>query len=623
MNDKKKQVDLSKQSDRAKQVDRAKQATTNHLANLERRAAKLTNLRREILTIDSETALDKLLEAPSPATLVQSFPDQDLYFLMHKIGDEDFLPILAMATSAQWEYILDVEVWDDDRLDIRTMTQAFDLLFQADPKRLLRWIIKEKPDYFEFYLFKNMSIFIREHDEWIPEDYNDYITLDDKFYFRFPLRIDPDTPNQEKEPNQTQEKIDKVLCQEAPELIEKMMRSLAEMDLSIFHGLLMETCAAMTSETEEEQFRLKNLRLAEKGFLPTHEAIGIYQPTDLSSLRKRPAQERPREEFDPENPLPPQMFAQFIKGDNLFVKALELLETDFTLPLQSEIAALSNKIISADRIKIRNPESIKKIIQKATAYLSLGLEIILKGDIRIQAAKDIIQEYFLEDIFRTGSRAGIQLKTKARNWYDESFMKKKSLPLSFLTEEYLGPIGGLLLDRPMFYDNYQKGELYRHFQSLTDIKATNNILNQIIHLDRILGQLPLDVSSFTHGVLTYKSLILTLWARNRIGLDIRSGNDSNCSLNPIEPSLFQPFFEALFSSDTPGKIDEAKKQDLVLFMTEILDCREEELTESFLAVLSGLIREIGEEYGHVPPGHMDPRFIPHFFLTPDTGEVDS
>ena len=139
--------------------------TNYKLANIKKREMKLRSLRQDILVGESEKALDMILEAPSPATLVQSFPDQDLYYLMHKIGPYDFIPVLSMARSDQWEYILDVEVWDNDRLDLDYMTKTFDLLFKADPQRLLRWIIKEKPDYFEFYLFKNMEIFIREHDE--------------------------------------------------------------------------------------------------------------------------------------------------------------------------------------------------------------------------------------------------------------------------------------------------------------------------------------------------------------------------------------------------------------------------------------------------------------------------
>ena len=121
-------------------------------------------MRRDILVSDGAKALDMILEAPSPATLIQSFPDQDLYYLMHKVGVHDFIPVLALAASSQWEYILDVEVWDDDRLDPYMMTQVFSFLFKADPQRLLRWVIMEKPDFIEYYLAQKMQIVVREHD---------------------------------------------------------------------------------------------------------------------------------------------------------------------------------------------------------------------------------------------------------------------------------------------------------------------------------------------------------------------------------------------------------------------------------------------------------------------------
>ena len=57
--------------------------TNYRLANLQKREMKLRAVRHEILAVESEKALDMILDAPSPATLIQSFPDQDLYYLMH------------------------------------------------------------------------------------------------------------------------------------------------------------------------------------------------------------------------------------------------------------------------------------------------------------------------------------------------------------------------------------------------------------------------------------------------------------------------------------------------------------------------------------------------------------
>ncbi|MBC2703778.1 DUF6178 family protein [Desulfobacula sp.] len=576
------------------------------LVNIQKKELKLRAVRHEILVSDSEKALELILDAPSPATMVQSFPDQDLYYLMHKIGPSDFIPVLSMATSEQWEYILDVEAWDNDRLDLEYMTKTFDLLFQADPKRLLRWVIKEKPDFFEFYLFKNMDICVREHDDPTPDDFDDYITLDDKFYFRFPNKPQPSDEDTDKTPDDDSPKPEDK--QDAWELIEKMVRTVADMDLSVFHGLLLETRSVLPAEVEEEQFRLKTIRLAEKGFLPTHEAIGIYQPTRLSSLRKRPDNSLFRQEpFDPEIPLPPQFFSAFIEGDDLFVTSLKFFDSTVILHLESELAALINKIISADKVKIQSRDILGKVIKKACAYLNLGLEVILKGNCKPELAKEVIQEYFLEDIFRTGSRAGITLKTKALNWFKQSFANKNHLPLSFFGENYLGIIGGLFLERPLYYDNYASGkEVYRNFSSLSDIFQTSRTLEQVIALDTMLDKLTVDITSFKEGILTYKTLILTLWTKDRLNLEP--------TLKPINTTTFKEFFIALFSSTDTGKTGQIQLNDLITWTAEATGINESNLTKEFLEVLTDLIKELEEEYSAVSPKNIDPRFIPHFLL---------
>lgn len=567
------------------------------LVNQQNKEIKLRAQRYDIIKSDSETALAMILDAPAPVTLIQSFPDQDLYYLMHKIGPDDFIPILSMATSDQWEYIIDVDVWDNDRLDVPTMTKVFDVLFQADPQRLLRWMITRKPDFFEFYLFKNMSIFIREHDDIPPEDFEDYITLDDKFYFRFPDKPDLDDDQMEIPED----------SQPAWELIEAMLKSLASMDLSVFHGLLLETAALLTAETEEEQFRLKTLRLAEKGFLPTHEAIGIYQPAKLLSLGKRPKKLSSTQTFfDPSIPLPPQFFTGFMEDDNLFVKSIQLFDSQALLVLESELAALINKVISADRIKLRSKETLEKAISKTCNYLNMGLEVLSNNNPIPAQAKAIIEEHFLEDIFRTGSRAGIRLKAMAEKWFNQSFMGKNDLPLSFLGEEYLGVIGGLLIDRPLYFNEMGKGDRYRNFKTLSDISFTQNKLEQIIALDTVLGHLDVDIQSFSHGILTYKTLLLTLWAKDRLKME---GN-----LEPMAIKQFKPFFKALFVPGNGDTTNALPLSDLTIFITEATGIKEDDLPEGCNQVIRNLIRELEENYGTVNPQDLDPRFIPHFLL---------
>ena len=563
----------------------------HQITNLRRRELELRQKRITILSADGQKALEMVLDAPAPATLIQSFPDQDLYYLIHKIGPEDCVPILSYAASSQWEYLLDMETWDQDRLDLAPMTKIFDLLFQADPDRLIRWGISRKTSLFEFYLSKHMEIQIREHDELVPSDFDDYITLDDKFYFRFPEKPE------DLEGDGT----------DASELIEKMLNRLADMDLSVFHGLLLETQGLLPAETEEEEFRLKSIRLAEKGFAPAHEAVGIYQPVPPDSLRKRPgALQTFQSALDPDITLPPQYFSQFIKGENLIVSTLKQFEAPFIYGLESELAALINKVISADKIKLRAAEDLEKAIKKTLAYLNLGLETILGDSLNLQTAKDCVSTYFLEDIFRAGSGICLRLKNSAHAWFRQSAMNRLGLPLSFLDETFLGIIGGLLIERPMVFDVTLPHPPYRDFCRLSDIDATNAALQQIMDIDRILGRLDIDLTSFKQGVLTYKTLFLTLWAKSRLNL--------SSTLEPIPADAFSKFFAELFTpSNNPGQTH-ILMEDFCEWISGATGLDVSGLSDELTAGIKALMMELWDEYAPIPPGNLDPRFIPHFLL---------
>ncbi len=65
-----------------------------------------------------------------------------------------------------------------------------------------------------------------------------------------------------------------------------MLHHLAGMDHSIYQGVLFESTSILPAETEEELFRRRSVRLAEKGFLPYDEALAIYKPLGMTQLLK-------------------------------------------------------------------------------------------------------------------------------------------------------------------------------------------------------------------------------------------------------------------------------------------------------------------------------------------------
>jgi hypothetical protein len=149
------------------------------------RVQQLQEKRREILELPPDQALDRILTDRHPAALVHTFPEQDFYLLVNEIGAEDAFPLLSLATAKQWEHLVDLEAWQNDRIEINAVTRWMNLLLEADSQRFIKWIIKDQLEFVEYYLFKNLEVRTREHDQ-DPTDFGDeYFTLDDVYYMRF------------------------------------------------------------------------------------------------------------------------------------------------------------------------------------------------------------------------------------------------------------------------------------------------------------------------------------------------------------------------------------------------------------------------------------------------------
>jgi hypothetical protein len=167
------------------------------------RVRQLAESRRRILAGPSDKSMTAILEHPQPAALVHSFPEEDLHFLIHDIGLEQSLPIVALASNRQWEYLLDMEVWNKDQLDFQKAATWLQLLLAADPDRLVKWCFDEKLEFLEMYLFRNIELRVREADQF-PSDFGDgFFTDDDTFYVRF-VDYPVVTPEEETVKTQTQ-----------------------------------------------------------------------------------------------------------------------------------------------------------------------------------------------------------------------------------------------------------------------------------------------------------------------------------------------------------------------------------------------------------------------------------
>jgi hypothetical protein len=569
------------------------------------RLKALQRERHEILALPPEEALNRILSAREPAALVHSIPESDLYLLVHDIGPEDALPLLALASDKQWEHIVDLESWAKDRIEVHSVTRWLNLLLESDPQRFLRWCLKDHLEFVEFYLFHTIEVRVLEHDQDPSEFGDDFFTLDGTYFIRF-LKLPPVLDGSA------------IGEEERKEFLMKLLQRLSAHDHLVFMNVLLEATHVIPAETEEDEYHWRTVRLAEKGFLPFDEAIGIYQPVQPQDLEDRAPKHIPHRRQE-RSPLPVPIYPlREMEADNHFSRALDRIEPqDILTQVQWEFANLCNQIIVADHKTIRGRAQLHDIVKKACGYISMGLERLrATGENEVdsrQAAAALIR-HPLAQVFRLGFGAALELKWEAEKWLSRCWFAASGLRLTFWGEQWMGVLGGLLLKKPLYYDNYKTGVLYREFVALEDVALTERILRRVQAVDRLLSVMNFQLGPVSqYGFLTYKNLILSRWAGHCLGL-----REEGLAAIPV--SAFKAFYAELLPGESstdlaaPRRIPEAMKSSFIAWLARETGLKDVEITENLGRIFEDLFGEIEAEYGRVTAKDLDPRFVQHFLL---------
>ena len=580
---------------------------TDHLPDkaLLDRITALGKKRREILALPPEQALERILSDPQPAALVHSFPETDLYLLIHDIGPEDSLPLLALASERQWDHVVDLEGWQRDRIENGQVTRWMNLLLAADPKRFIRWFLTQRLSFVEFYLFHNIEVRLREHDQDPSEFGDDFFTLDNVYYVRF-LKLPPAAEGSAMGE------------EERRQFLTHFIERLAAHDHLVFQNVLLEATHVIPAETEEEEYRWRTVRLAEKGFPPFDEAIGIYQPVTPKTLVRQAPKSLPRVRAEAALLPVPAVPLREIREDTPFSRALAAIDPEEALPhIQWEFTNLCNQIVVADGKTIRGRDQLREIVTKACGYLSIGLERLkAPGEQTIDSRRSaqVLTRHPLVDLFRLGFGAALEHKWQAEKWLSSSWFAASGLRLSFWGEQWMGVLGGILLKKPLFYDNYTSGVLYREFTSMEDVARTAAILRHVQAVDRLFSVMTIRLKPLSeYRFLTWKNLILTLWARHRLGA-------VPAALSPLALASFRRFFDELLpvtpppGGAEPRRIPDAMKTAFVQWLAHETRLTDFEISEQLGVIFEELFAEVESEVGRVAAEDLDPRFVQLFLL---------
>jgi hypothetical protein len=543
---------------------------------------------REVFSLPSAESLKRILALDHPEGLVRSLSRVDFYWLVKKVGDEDSLSLLQMASYEQWQYLMDMEFWKMDRLSLEEASVWITRLNQADPRRLSAWLRTEGERFAYFYFSGMIKAEVRRTDE-VYDLGDGFVSFDNVFFF-------------------------KVLNPDHEELVRSLLQFLAATDYERYQALLLGIQGTLTSEMEEEMYRLRNMRLAEDGFLPYEEAISIYSRLKPESLKRNRGPGSLEFSPSPQEgvlvPITPMIHTE--KSSFLIGSMARISDPLFMDRIRLEFAGLCNQVIAADGLEIGELEVLLKACRKAAGYISLGLEKV--SDRQLPLSEEFLRSHPLLDIFRVGYGLALELRWEAEQWLKKAWFVREGFRHDFWEEEWEGILSGLLEKRPRLFVPARAGESYKDFENLSEIDACRAVLDRMMLLDRLLEniafQFILKPALEKQPHVTFSALLFTYWARQELqigpGFEPLAGEQIRDLLNQIRKGQKNP----------PYRLEAHDKPFVQTFMDRVSNFDAADKT-NLKETLSHLWQGFAEEYAMVKAADLDPKFVKYLLVTKD------
>ncbi|MBW1998037.1 MAG: hypothetical protein JRJ29_08765 [Deltaproteobacteria bacterium] len=545
----------------------------------ERPVEDLAPLFKDFSSLSGSQILNRILEMDDPREFVRKMPFVDFFWLIKKIGEEDCLPILRMASTEQWQYLLDVELWSGDRLDIARTGAWLKRLVEADCPRLAKWLLSEGEMLASYHFFKTIEVVVLDDKDKAYDLPEGFFSLDGVFYLRV----------QDKEYAGTMEILFRVMAGE---------------DFDRYQSMLLNLAGVLPAEVEEEMYRLRNVRLAEYGFLPPEEAYSVYVPLAPERLRS------PLEGRDYRSSLPEGVYEGLVPlspmshvGEENLMTALAMRTADpvFKDRIRVEFAGLCNWILSADGLFQRDLDDLVDTCRKAASYLSLGLERVSGND--LSQAELVLRNNPLVDVFRVGYGVALRLKWEADRWVKDAWFTKKGYDLSLWGEQWGGVLEGLLQKSPRFYVGLGGDKDYKYFEHLSEIGQCLKVLRHMMVVDGLLERLTglYRVDEEYMQEVSFKTMLFNFWARNLLKMPP--------GFSSIALGDARRFFEIIRSGTRrpPFLMPGSQERFIDFFAGYVSDSHPESLA-SLRDALSEIWREFREEYEWVPADELEARY---------------
>ncbi len=449
-----------------------------------------------VLSVPWEERAKLILYSPYPEGIVKNLPPQELFLTIKASSLDLAVELLSYAKGSQIQFMFDIDAWYKDRIKAERVASWIILLFNAGEDKVLEWLRFADWDFLVAVFQKFVRVYKKPDDVELIEamDFLPPYTLDDFYFVDF-----------------------KVNSLEF--YFRRMIEIIREEMQDVYFALMESVIWEIPAEVEERAYRWRNGRLADEGIPDYFEALDIYSYIHPKRLKKIDPRYLPiDEEYQPSINI-----AIYKGSEELFIfKVFDILKDTYQIErIKRELAWIANKVIIVDNVVIDDIEQIKKSLEKVWGALNIGLEYVSMENLEI--AKKVLEEHFLEDIFRVSQTVLKELRKTAL-----SYTKNRDFDpsvLNYLDQPYQGFLKGILVKKineiKLFQpDKIGTEEEYTFFRRMEEIRTVRRCIEEIGYIAPLIEKMFGSPFSWINEVnkpgrnfdapfITWSSLILT------------------------------------------------------------------------------------------------------------------
>jgi hypothetical protein len=365
--------------------------------------------------------LDALLDSASPELAIRSLRGDELYDLLRAGDLNEHAELLAHARAEQVQVVLDLALWEGDRLSPRRLEDWIYLVAAMPSDTVARWIAGLDIELVALMIRKGARVYDLEIEP--PPDEPEGVawpTPDGMFVldvrgYRSQAAAqaagDEPPPESAASPDHS-----------ADALIQLMDR-LYRADLTLARRILVGVKAELDSDLEEMAFRWRQGRLQDLGFEDPLAAREIFRELDPASVHigeLRPGTRvRATGATDGDalaGGLPPALAAE-LDSASPFAQAFgRVTDAAERAELNAALAALANRYLAAERVDPADDAAVAAHLGRLRAALDLGVEYLARqgGAFDEDRAVDAVRTVAPGRLFRVGVSLTGKLRALAR-----------------------------------------------------------------------------------------------------------------------------------------------------------------------------------------------------------------